>query len=108
MPRSPDNKIKIITTLLLWIAVALLQQSNQHLQLAYDQLPKRLPNKKRRRDHTIELLESLSDAEFKSQTGLSRRLFGYVRDLIREDICVNQAMAVRSSGSHISTVMRLF
>lgn len=106
--RTSDSKIKIISVLMLWTALALLQQANRELLSAYDTIPKCLPNKKRRRDHCEELLGSLNDAEFKSQTGLSRRLFNYVRSLIRDDIKVNIDMAQRSSGSHISTMMRLF
>ena len=39
-------------------------------------------NRKRNRDHCDEVLASLSDDEFKNQTGLSRTMFNYVLSLI--------------------------
>ncbi len=49
----------------------------------YEQTPKRLPNKKRNRQHAIDKLGEFSDFEFKRQTGLSRNMFNYVLGLIR-------------------------
>ena len=49
----------------------------------YAQSPKRLPNRKRKRQHAVDKLGEFSDFEFKRQTGLSRKTFNYVLGLIR-------------------------
>ena len=68
-------------------------------------------NRKRNRDHCDEVLASLSDDEFKNQTGLSRTMFNYVLSLILPRLTKTQLqrrMAEISSGSPISSVMKLF
>jgi hypothetical protein len=65
-------------------------------------------NKRRRRDHFEEKLESWNDREFKSQTSLSRMLFNYLAAIIEPKVRKNRRMAELSSGSPISTRMRLF
>ena len=102
---SSPNRLRL---LLLFLLLGLLSQNRVISALIYDKLPKRLPNKKRKRDHLTDKLAEFSDEEFKSQTGLSRRLFSYVLSLIHDDIRVNHIMAERSSGSHLSSIMRLF
>jgi len=102
------NSKKLLSIFFFWLVMALLLQSNQMVAQAYEQIPKRLPNKKRKRDHLIEKLESFSNDEFKNQTGLSRRCFTYILAIIHDTIKVNHKMAEISSGSHISSMMRLF
>ena len=72
----------------------------------YAQSPKRLPNRKRKRQHAVDKLGEFSDFEFKRQTGLSSKMFNYVLGLIRpklkkSDNC--RKMAELSSGSSIPT-----
>ena len=59
---------------------------------------------------TIKLLATFNDAELKSQSGLFRKSFNYryVKSLIRSDMLVDHHMGIRSSGSSISSAMRLF
>mmetsp|Transcript_1890 Transcript_1890/g.4409 ORF Transcript_1890/g.4409 Transcript_1890/m.4409 type:complete len:557 (-) Transcript_1890:2051-3721(-) len=68
----------------------------------------RLPNVHRRRDHCADVIGSLSQEQFKSQTGLSRKIFNYLLQLIRPRVQGNRAMGAVSSGSHISSMMKLF
>ena len=81
----------------------------------YEQTPKRLPNKKRNRQHAIDKLGEFSDFEFKRQTGLSRNMFNYVLGLIRPKLTkdntsrsTSRRMAELSSGSPIPTALKLF
>ncbi len=81
----------------------------------YEQTSKRLPNKKRNRQHAIDKLGEFSDFEFKLQTGLSRNMFNYVLGLMRPKLIKNNTsrstsrrMAELSSGSPIPTALKLF
>lgn len=74
----------------------------------YNMLPKRLPNRKRKRDHSLLHLSSFSDFEFKSQTGLSRTLFNYLLSLIDPHLRTNEQQAINSSGSAIPIALKLF
>ena len=78
------------------------------LLYAYERTPKRLPNIKRKRDHCVDKLREFSDRQFKAQTGLSRPIFHYLLSLIESDINKNLHMGVRSSGSCIEPIMKLF
>lgn len=75
---------------------------------AFNLLPKRLPNRKRKREESLEHLRSFNDVEFKSQTGLSRRIFNYLLQLITPHLEVNQQQAINSSGSPIPVPLKLF
>ena len=90
-------------------AAVLLYQSNVlSLIKSSETETRRRRNKRRRRDHFEEKLESWNDREFKSQTSLSRMVFNYLASIIDPKVRKNERMAELSSGSVISTRMRLF
>jgi hypothetical protein len=106
-----DNRRRAFIVASLGICAAvLLYQSNVLSLIEYSETEtRRRRNKRRRRDHFEEKLESWNDREFKSQTSLSRMVFNYVATMhYRSQSKENQRMAELSSGSVISTRMRLF
>jgi len=74
----------------------------------YDTIPRRNPNRKRKRDDFEKTLAELTEKEFKSQTGLSRLIFNYLLHLVEPILRRDERQATRSSGSPITTIMRLF
>ena len=87
--------------------LAAILQVNEAL-LAYDALPKRVGNRKRRRNDCLQHLSDFNDQEFKAQTGLSRLCFNYILSLIEPQITSNAQKAVNSSGSAVPAAMKLF
>ena len=97
------------------IVSIILVQNILHLMAidASEQISRRLPNKKRKRDHFETIVSSLSDKEFNSATGLSREIFNYLLFKLTQSDFSNRIFesyqkAINSSGSPITLACKLY
>lgn len=103
-----DNRARQTSIIQLCLLFLIYCSSVLSILTIYDDIPKRNPNRKRKRVDFEKILSDLTDKEFKSQTGLSRLIFNYLLLLIEPILRRDERQASRSSGSPITPMMRLF
>lgn len=113
--KQTNRKFVLVVQLVVVLALLdlVLKKYGHLLELIcqYEKLPKRIGNRKRKLArstfmHTF--MHEFDDEQIKNHTGLSRRMFNYVLQLIQPDIQVDTKQAQCSTGSHLTSLARLF
>ena len=112
MDRNRINNLQRTILCVIVYLVSLLQVLD-----IYEEMPKRIGNKKRNRSNFDEVVGSLSEDKFKSHTGLSRKLINHLVVSIRphlkakkKEMAISKSHVVKSALTllhFISTTMAL-
>jgi hypothetical protein len=108
MPRLDPRMLALLRAVILSVLLICSLGHLTELIVAYDAIPKRLPNQHRDRAAALAKVAALDDVSFKAHTGFYRKVFNFILLQIRPLLRKNRRMAELSSGSHVPTALSLF